>query len=468
MSLVKQLARRGLASEVDESVFRVFADAPISEQLLHDITVLAEGAEVDVVNVSSSDLAVRLSVLRRAFSDEAVSEIGARLESEKPDVDQISISSGPDDEPVVRLLDSLIEAAIDRGASDIHIDLENGNCLIRMRVDGVLSEYAKLPVSVQRPLLGRMKIVAGMDITESRRPQDGAISRQNRDRNLDIRVATIPGKYAERAVMRLFQASRTRVTLPGLGIGKRQEIAVLRALSSQEGLILVCGPTGSGKTTTIYAMLETLKHRGLNIMTIEDPIEVDLEGVAQSQVNLIVGYDFHSGLRALLRQDPDVILVGEIRDETTADAAIRSALTGHLVIATVHANSPAGAVSRLVNLGVDLSLVADALIGVFNQRLVRTYCPRCAEYSCQSESHHSRIPTLFPGCPDCYHTGFKGRRPVVEHVLLDSNDRHEMMGGKISLDPGDTLADAARGLFRDGIVPLFEVCRVGGGLSDDV
>lgn len=466
MQLVKELAKRGIASEQTSEGLSVFIAEHVSEQLRHDLAVLADGSPIKWVDISHEQMAHRLAEIRRQLADDAVSDLSTAIGGIDYDLNDVASFSAADDEPVARLLDSLIEAAVDRGASDIHIDSDQGHCVIRMRIDGVLSEYVSLPAAVKRPLMSRLKIIAGMDITEIRRPQDGAIKRDDLQQGLDIRVATIPGKQTERAVLRLFQASRTRVELGALDVGQIHISAVMTALSSQEGLILVCGPTGSGKTTTIYAMLETLKYRGLNIMTVEDPIEVDLDGVAQSQVNPAVGYTFDEGLRALLRQDPDVILVGEIRDETTADAAIRAALTGHLVIATVHANSPAGAVSRLVNLGVDLSLIADALIGVFNQRLVRTYCHFCASTSRLSEGHHSEIPVLFPGCESCFHTGFKSRRPVMEHVLVDSVSRERLMRGEVSLMPETPLADTAFTLFKHGDVPLFEVCRLGGGTDD--
>jgi type II secretory ATPase GspE/PulE/Tfp pilus assembly ATPase PilB-like protein len=234
----------------------------------------------------------------------------------------------------------------------------------------------------------------------------------------------------------------------------------MTAVSAQSGLLLVCGPTGSGKTTTIYSLLNTLLGRGLNIMTVEDPVEVEIPSIVQTQVNEQIDFSFSEGLRALLRNDPDVILVGEIRDAQTAEIAIRAAMTGHLVISTVHANSPSGAIKRLINLGVDETLLLDSLLGVFSQRLIRIYCESCRSSSITTAGHSSELPVPFGGCDNCYSSGFKGRQPVMSHLLLRgraSKTLNLLAAADLAIN---TMEVEAQSLHQRGMTARFEVSKV--------
>ena len=247
-----------------------------------------------------------------------------------------------------------------------------------------------------------------------------------------------------------------------MGLSESLVSKLRRTIAAQSGILLVCGPTGSGKTTTIYSLLHTLAGRGLNITTIEDPIEIDLPNVVQSQVNEKINFDFSAGLRALLRHDPDVILVGEIRDAETADTAVRAALTGHLVISTIHANTPVGAIMRLINLGVQQSLLADALLGVYSQRLIRIYCNECAQSSIDSPAHLSELPQLFNGCPSCFNSGFKGRAPLMDQLIINEGNKKQLLNNLSELTYEKSMALEAKELHDKGKTPLFELIRIMG------
>lgn len=364
------------------------------------------------------------------------------------------------DAPAVKLFDNLLAVAISRGASDLHIDPTSRFLNIRMRFDGQLIDYASLDVRIAPVLLSRMKLVSGMDITEKRKPQDGRFSVSHRGRKVDIRVASIAAKNGERLALRLFNHQSEEFFLQEIGLQIPHIDALTKAISRQNGLVLICGPTGSGKTTTIYTLLSELRGRGLNIMTIEDPVEVGLDGIVQTQVDEAVGLDFSAGLRSILRNDPDVVLVGEIRDEKTAEIAVRAAMTGHLVISTVHANSPKGAIKRLINLGIDASLISESLIGVFSQRLVRLYCPICKNNSINDLAHTSILPNQFKGCEACFHTGFKSRVPVMTHILMSSEDKNIIENDISLLSDNNTMISEAEQLHKAGNTPLFEVSKL--------
>lgn len=371
-------------------------------------------------------------------------------------------ASSEADAPVVKLFNNLLAVAISRSASDVHIDSTERDLEIRMRFDGILVEYARLDMRIAPMLVSRIKLVSGMDITEKRKPQDGRFTVGHDGRSVDIRAASMPVKSGERLALRLFNRDANKFNLKQTGLPKLHLDALTQAMSRQNGLILICGPTGSGKTTTIYSMLNTLSGRGMNIMTIEDPVEVELQGIVQTQVNNAIGFGFAEGLRSILRNDPDVVLVGEIRDEQTAEIAVRAAMTGHLVISTVHANSPIGAIKRLINLGIDRSLLSDCLLGVFTQRLVRIYCHNCRDHSITSEAHHSLLPGAFDGCATCFQTGFRARVPVMSHIVLDAKDRKAIEQDLSILSYDDTMITQAQAIYDQGRTPIFEVNKLRG------
>ncbi|MEZ5576280.1 MAG: type II secretion system ATPase GspE [Candidatus Competibacteraceae bacterium] len=333
-----------------------------------------------------------------------------------------------DDAPIIRLINALLTGAIKESASDIHIEAFENRLLVRFRVDGVLREALQPPRALGPLLVSRVKVMAHLDIAEKRLPQDGRISLKVAGRPVDVRVSTLPTGHGERVVLRLLDKREGRLDLRHLGMQAHDELRLLKVIHRPHGILLVTGPTGSGKTTTLYAGLTQLNDRKRNIMTVEDPIEYYLDGVSQTQVNTKVEMTFARGLRAILRQDPDVVMVGEIRDLETAEIAVQASLTGHLVLSTLHTNSAVGAITRLRDMGVEPFLLSSSLVGVLAQRLVRKLCPHCKQPHVATPADcdvlcvdPAVLPTLYvpAGCGQCNQTGFRGRTGIFELVVLD-------------------------------------------------
>jgi general secretion pathway protein E len=343
-----------------------------------------------------------------------------------------------DDAPIIRLINALLTEAVKENASDIHIEPFENRLVVRFRVDGVLREVLE-PKRVLAPLLiSRIKVMAKLDIAEKRLPQDGRISLRIAGRAVDVRVSTLPSGHGERVVLRLLDKQAGRLDLEHLGMAAETRNAIDEMIQKPHGIILVTGPTGSGKTTTLYAALERLNNKRRNIMTVEDPIEYYLDGIGQTQVNTKVQMSFARGLRAILRQDPDVVMVGEIRDLETAEIAVQSSLTGHLVFSTLHTNSAVGAVTRLRDMGVEPFLLSSSLIGVLAQRLVRVLCNDCKEAYTASVTDCRTLgvdptdpPTLYRavGCSECNQLGYRGRTGIYELVELDDEMRARIHDG---------------------------------------
>ncbi len=336
---------------------------------------------------------------------------------------------GSDAAPVVRLINALLSQAEKEGASDIHIEPFETRSLVRFRIDGVLQDRLSSQQALHVLIVSRIKILAHLDIAEKRMPQDGHFTLRVGGRPVDVRVSTLPTRHGERVVLRLLDKQAGRLRLPELGMAP-ETLRLLRELVGRpHGMILATGPTGSGKTTTLYGALGELNTKELNIVTVEDPIEYDLEGIGQTQVNAKIGLTFARALRAILRQDPDVVLIGEIRDLETARSAVQASLTGHLVLATLHTNDSLGAVTRLVDLGVEPFLVASSLLGVLAQRLIRKLCPRCKKPRQASPEEQRRLrlerASLFSpaGCAACAETGYWGRTGIYELLLIDESLR---------------------------------------------
>ena len=348
---LEALKKLGIKIDQNKSPIAAYIPTDLSESTLHDLWLAFEGSVV--FHLTDSIEAEKISSASRRDT-EIFSEVDDYIsETDFVKTAEIALSAHDEnDAPIVRLFNTLLSAAISREASDLHIDPNNKNLLVRMRIDGVMTDFTELDRRVAQMIISRIKLVCNLDITEKRLPQDGRMNVNFRGNSVDIRVATLPTKNGERVVLRFFTSNLTHATIEDTELGKQHIAALLKGLANQSGLILVCGPTGSGKTTTIYSLLNTLLGRGLNIMTIEDPVEVELSEVIQTQVNEAVGFSFATGLRSLLRNDPDVILVGEIRDAETAEIAVRAAMTGHLVISTVHANTPVGAIKYFI-FGID-------------------------------------------------------------------------------------------------------------------
>ena len=367
--------------------------------------------------------------------------------------------------PSIRLVDNIIERGISTRASDIHIEPMEKEVLVRMRVDGLLRNEFNIPKELQQSLTSRVKVMCNMDVTERRVPQDGRAVVRVRMREADLRVSTLPTVHGEKIVMRILDRTQKLNTPEELGFMGVNLERYNKLLNLKQGIILLVGPTGSGKSSTLFTMIDRLNTEQVNIVTLEDPVEYNIEGVNQVQVNEKTGTTFAAGLRSILRQDPDIISVGEIRDRETADIAFRSAVTGHLVLSTLHTNDAVSTLDRLDDIGVEPYMVATALKGVISQRLVRRVCPHCKEkYSPTPEE--MRAAGLNPddpankdimfargrGCPECYHTGYRGRIVVVETLTLDKRIRQAIS----TQAPRAELLDA---VDRSGFQPMIENCR---------
>ncbi|MFN2566564.1 MAG: ATPase, T2SS/T4P/T4SS family [Gemmatimonadaceae bacterium] len=358
-----------------------------------------------------------------------------------------STSATEDDaETVTRLVDRLLGDGVRAGASDIHVEPEEGGIVVRHRVDGVLRDVRVLPRAVAPALVSRVKILSGLDIADRLRPQDGRARVAVNGTPVDLRVSTLPASRGEKVVIRILDARTTILTLDGMGFAPAEHARVQRLLEAREGLILVTGPTGSGKTTTLYAALREIQNRGVNVVTVEDPVEYRIPGIVQVQVRERAGLTFGAALRSIMRQDPDVILVGEIRDRETAEIAIQASLTGHLVLSTLHTNDAASAVTRLIDMGVAAHKIATAVKGVLAQRLVRRLCEACREMRPAGRGalryglSASTPLACARGCSACGGTGYRGRLAIVE-VLISTSDVERLVAGG---ETADRIAHAAR------------------------
>jgi general secretion pathway protein E len=365
------------------------------------------------------------------------------------------------DAPIIRMLNALLTQAAKDGASDIHIEPYERSSSVRFRVDGTLREVVQPNRALHAALISRLKIMAELDIAEKRLPQDGRISLRIGGRAIDVRVSTLPSAHGERAVLRLLDKGESKFSLEGLGMDGDVLQTFDRLVHQPHGIVLVTGPTGSGKTTTLYASLGRLDTATTNILTVEDPVEYELPGIGQTQVNARIELTFAKALRAILRQDPDVIMIGEIRDYETAQIAIQASLTGHLVLATLHTNDAPSAVTRLTDMGVEPFLLSSSLLGVLAQRLVRKLCPECRRQDDQGRWH----PV---GCPECGHSGYRGRTGVYELMVADEQVRG-LIHGRAPEAQMRAAAEAAglrsmredgERLVAEGITSPEEVLRV--------
>jgi len=382
------------------------------------------------------------------------------------EIDEISIKEAVDEAPVIKLVNLIFTQAIKDKVSDIHIEPEEDLLRIRFRVDGVLSEAYVQPKNLQNAIISRIKIMAEMNIAERRLPQDGRFQMKIEGKEVDVRVSTFPTVNGENVVMRILDKSNVITRLEDLGFVPKVLKEFKRLLSLPYGILLVTGPTGSGKTTTLYSALNSINSMDRNIITIEDPVEYRLKMIRQSQVNPRAGLTFANGLRAILRQDPDIILVGEIRDSETANIAVQSALTGHLVLSTLHTNDASGAITRLIDMGVEPFLVSSSCMGIIAQRLVRKICPKCKEAYKPSENllkglninTDGRDFTFYrgKGCRHCKDTGYKGRIGIFELLTLDDEIR-DMILGKASTSHIRKVAlkKGMKSLRHDGIIKVI-------------
>ena len=383
--------------------------------------------------------------------------------------------SGSNDTPIIKLINGIISQAIKSRASDIHFEPYEKKLVVRFRVDGILKEILSQDSKISSVLISRIKIISGLDISERRLPQDGRVSLSLGDKSIDVRVSTLPSSYGERVVLRLLDKQSAQINIEDLGLPSKILSNYKSSLKNPEGIILFTGPTGSGKTTTLYAGLRFLSDSSQNILTVEDPIEYTLNGIGQTQVNTKTGYTFAKGLRAILRQDPDVVMVGEMRDVETAQIGIQASLTGHLVLSTVHTNSAIAAITRLRDMGIESFLLASSLRTIISQRLVRRLCKKCK----YEEVASSQAVNLFnldqgigiwnsKGCNECSNTGYQGRIAIAECIQLDKklkemihNRESENVISEYVFKDNQSIDEASRDLLISGITSCDELIRVG-------
>jgi len=368
--------------------------------------------------------------------------------------------------PVIRMVNHLMERALDLNASDIHFEPEEDALVVRCRVDGVMIVIERLPAKVTPAVASRLKLMARLDIGEKRLPQDGRIQYNIGTRNLDMRVSTLPGVHGESIVLRILDRSDTGVSLDQLGMPADVLRPYADVIRQPFGMILVTGPTGSGKTTSLYGTLEKINTGTQKIITVEDPVEYQMKGVTQIHVNAKIGLTFSAGLRSIVRQDPDVILVGEIRDQETAEIAIESALTGHLVFSTLHTNDAASAVTRLQDMGIDTYLISSSVLAIMAQRLVRRICRHCHE-ACELTEEEARLLGIEQashpqirrgrGCERCGHTGYRGRVGIYELLVMSDSIRHVVTtGGDANAIRAQALQEGMRTLRQDALEKLYQ------------
>jgi type IV pilus assembly protein PilB len=433
---------------------RVAAADPTNVVALDDVRLHTGAHHVDVVVATESQVRDHLRRLW-TLTDESLDITAMSDESDEPPLDERALRSAVDDAPTVRLVSAMLAEAVREGASDLHVEPQRDGLRIRHRVDGVLRDVMLLPKGTSAAVVSRLKILSGLDIAERRIPQDGRARIAVDGTAVDARVSTLPGLHGEKVVLRLFAADSAVQPLATLGLATAQLDIVERLLAAPQGLVLITGPTGSGKTRTLYAALARVLTAEVNVVTLEDPIELQLPGITQVAVHPRSGMTFARGLRAVLRQDPDVVMVGEVRDSETAELALQAALTGHLVLTTLHTNDAPGALTRLVDMGVEPYLVASSLSLVVAQRLVRKPCPACsgpyeppdavlAGLGLGQEALAGATPRRGDGCPACAGSGYRGRRGVFEVLEVTPVVRHAIGGGEEAL----AAAAAATGLQR--------------------
>lgn len=466
-------------------------EAAVEQAILHTpdtpVTSLLEaqrfaGRRVPAQSISESEFNQRLQSLyeqeageAKQMMDDWTEDIGLQdAASQLPEPEDLLDTS--DDAPIIRFINALLAEAIQKNASDVHIEPYENRMVIRLRIDGVLREILQPERAVAPLVISRIKVMARLDIAEKRLPQDGRMSLRVAGRPVDVRVSTLPAGNSERVVLRLLDKQAGRLDISQIAMSENTLGTLEQLIKRPHGILLVTGPTGSGKTTTLYALLNQLNNRQRNIMTVEDPIEYYIDGIGQTQVNPKVDLTFAKGLRAILRQDPDVVMVGEIRDLETADIAVQASLTGHLVLATLHTNTAIGAVTRLRDMGVEPFLLSSSLVGVLSQRLIRLLCTHCKTPYTASAGDLARLGqtegtslTLYhpEGCDRCGHSGYVGRKGLFELVTIDDQQRAYIHDGASEQDMEHHARLSSLGLFNEaqkavvsGETSLEEILRV--------
>jgi general secretion pathway protein E len=483
ISFAKQHAL--LPIKLDDDRLEVAIADPLLTDPLDDLRLVFPDARVEPVLVSRRaiincinqifDQASSASDVAGEIADEDLDDIASELIHEPEDL----LDSSEDSAPIVRLVNSLLQQAVKERASDIHIEPQEKQLAVRFRTDDIMHEPIRaLPRRLQSAIVSRIKIMGKLDIAEKRLPQDGRIVLKIAGRDYDVRLSTLPTQYGERCVLRLLPRTQELLSIERIGLDERYQNILRRLIRRSNGIILVTGPTGSGKTTTLYAALSEINEPGKNIITVEDPVEIRLQGIGQVEVKPSIGLTFAAGLRSILRQDPNVILVGEIRDLDTAEIAIQASLTGHLVFSTLHTNDSAGAITRLIDMGVEPFLISSSLAASIAQRLVRVVCAACRETYEPTDEELREIGltraavsgrTLYRarGCISCNHTGYRGRLAIFEILVVDDHIRKLITKGVDSKSIQDvatrggmvTMRMFGREKVLEGITTIAEVLR---------
>jgi len=469
-----------LVAAINDDSADVFYKAETTPQSLSEVKRVI-GKPLKLKQTSSEQFDALLTQCYEQNSDQAM----AMMEGvgEELDLDQLAESLEPedlleaeDDAPIIKLINAILTESIKVNASDIHIESYENRMRVRFRVDGVLQEILQPPKNIAPLVISRIKVMAKLDIAEKRLPQDGRISLKVAGRAVDVRVSTLPSGHGERVVLRLLDKTAGRLQLKHLGMAEQAREQVSELIKRPHGIILVTGPTGSGKTTSLYAALTQLNDKSRNILTVEDPIEYYIDGIGQTQVNSKVNMTFAKGLRSILRQDPDVVMIGEIRDLETAQIAVQASLTGHLVLSTLHTNSAIGSIARLRDMGIEPFLLSSSLIGVIAQRLVRKLCPDCKQAHSATETEcdwlgvdKNNPPTIYSaqGCEKCNQHGYAGRSGVYEVVTMEDELKQMIHDGageqemeKVARKHAASLKEDGQRLILEGTTSIEEVLRV--------
>jgi general secretion pathway protein E len=466
------LKKNGMVPVATQDDAYIAINDPFSFQALDDLRAILGWNGIRPVLCPLAAITTAINFAYDMTQDSA-EEVMQDIDSEDPEALFSEIEETGDllddtsDAPVIRLVNLMFSQAVRDNASDIHIEPYQNSLKIRQRLDGILYDMLSPPKHVQSALISRIKIMANLNIAEKRLPQDGRIELKVGNKDVDIRVSTLPTSFGERVVLRLLDKSSILITLTELGMPDDRFIPFSEQIKAANGIVLVTGPTGSGKTTTLYAALTSINHTDINIITIEDPVEYRISGIGQVQVNPKINLTFASGLRSIVRQDPDVILVGEIRDTETAEIAIQSALTGHLVFSTLHTNDAASAITRLVDMGVEPFLLSSSINAILAQRLVRIICPHCKEaYTPDKEAllklgivpgDSNQQVYRGRGCAKCHHTGYKGRCGIFELLLMDREMKHLILQTANANDIKElAIKNGMITLRHDGAMKVFQ------------
>jgi len=473
-SMARRLQVVPLSIDENANKLTIAVSDPFNILALDEIRMIT-GMDLDIMIATLSDIkrAIESFYSVKSSIDRALIEVVAEESAEFDLSREEAVSI--DDAPVVKLVNTILGQAVDNGASDVHVEPFETETRVRYRIDGVLFDMLTFPKHLHPPVSSRIKIMSGMDIAEKRHPQDGRILLRAAGRRIDIRVSSLPAIYGEKLVMRLLDQATAMVGLEKLGLDSEERVVLDKIIGVPYGIILVTGPTGSGKSTTLYSILQTLNSYDVNITTVEDPVEYTIMGVNQVQINEKAGLTFDTVLRSILRQDPDIILVGEMRDTETAQLAVRAALTGHLVLSTLHTNDAPSSIIRMVDMGIPPFLVSSSVVAVMAQRLVRKLCPRCkAPYELPQDVAESLgldgFKTVYKpvGCDECRGTGYRGRTAIFEIMSMTEEMRRAVMTGASSDDLRAmairqgmrTLRVSGAKKVKDGITSADEVLSV--------